>query len=232
MSFNSPWNCLRRVLAGTRPYWWINETDIYVAQTRPTLRQTYLTCETTAGNPSGHVMFTASILFFVIQTILKRPSQRSNKAIQYFAWNIYVAILMSISMARMFFACHFFHQCLLGAGFGITIGRMLQHRKINDAIMNFGRLKAIAVATAILSLTISIYFAHYLFGKDPQWSIQKVYSTLNIKYDFNSVIFLMQAFNWCKDPYFIKPETTPIYALVREFGLMFGLVLCSPHAKR
>lgn len=42
----------------------------------------------------------------------------------------------------------------------------------------------------------------------------------------------LQAFNWCKDPYFIKPETTPIYAMVRDFGFLFGLILCSPQRNR
>lgn len=163
-----------RIFAGTRPYWWINETDIYASSSRPVLRQTYLTCETTAGFPSGHVMFTASTLFFAIQTILQNPSQRSNKAIQYFAWNIYVAILMLISMSRMFFACHFFHQCLFGAAFGIVIGRTLQSRRINNMIINLIRLEAFALAATVVLLTISIYFAHYLLASDPQWSIQKV----------------------------------------------------------
>lgn len=46
-------------------------------------------------------------------------------------------------------------------------------------------------------------------------------------------IFLnLQAFNWCKDPYFIKPESTPVYSLVREMGLLFGLILCQPNVKR
>lgn len=49
---------------------------------------------------------------------------------------------------------------------------------------------------------------------------------------FFSPIASFQAFNWCKDPYFVKPETTPIYALVRHFGLAFGLILCAPHINR
>lgn len=34
------------------------------------------------------------------------------------------------------------------------------------------------------------------------------------------------------DPLYVKPETTPIYALTREFGLMFGLIFCAPFLKR
>lgn len=141
-------------------------------------------------------MFTASTLFFAIQTILQNPSQRSNKAIQYFAWNIYVAILMLISMSRMFFACHFFHQCLFGAAFGIVIGRTLQSRRINNMIINLIRLEAFALAATVVLLTISIYFAHYLLASDPQWSIQKVWIQM-----FLFFIYILT--DCCREFYFV-----------------------------
>ncbi|XP_031619959.1 glucose-6-phosphatase 2 [Contarinia nasturtii] len=207
---------LKWMLAGTRPYWFVNESDLFTNLTRPNIRQTYLTCETTAGNPSGHVMFTASILFFVIRTIFyQSPWFRRylNKPFKYFLWNVYVGVLGFISISRMFFACHFFHQCVLGSCFGIIISQFLQHRKVNRLLMEMHRGMALLFGIAVLSLCITVYYAHYILAHDPQWAVKK-------------------AFNWCKDPYYIKPETTPIYSLAREFGLMFGLILCSPQSKR
>lgn len=169
---------LKWILAGTRPYWWVNETDIFTNLTRPYVRQTYLTCETTAGNPSGHVMFTASILFFVIRTIFyQSPWFRRylNKPFKYFLWNVYVGILGFVSISRMFFACHFFHQCVLGSCFGITISQFLQHRKINRFLTGMHRITASLLGFAILILCISVYYAHFIIARDPQWAVKKVW---------------------------------------------------------
>lgn len=184
-------------------------------------------------------MFTASILFFVIRTIFyQSPWFRRylNKPFKYFLWNVYVGILGFVSISRMFFACHFFHQCVLGSCFGITISQFLQHRKINRFITEMHRAKALFVGFSVFILCISVYYAHFALARDPQWAVKKV----NFLYEgnkFNETMFdnnfsFQKAFNWCKDPYYIKPETTPIYSLAREFGLMFGLILCSPQAKR
>lgn len=207
---------LKWALAGTRPYWWVHETHLFTNLTRPYVRQTYLTCETTSGNPSGHVMFTASILYFIIKAIFyQSPWFRRylNKPFKFFVWNIYLGILGLISISRMFFACHFFHQCVLGSCFGITISHFLQLRRVNRFLTEIHRIKAFVLGLAIVIFTISFYFAHYIIAQDPLWTVKK-------------------AFNWCKDPYYIKPETTPIYSLAREFGLMFGLILCAPQARR
>lgn len=227
-------------MAGTRPYWWVNETDLFTNLTRPYVRQTYLTCETTAGNPSGHVMFTASILFFVIKTIFYQSpwfQRYSSKSFKFFIWNIYVFILGLISISRMFFACHFFHQCIFGLCFGIAISQFLQKRNVNRFLMEMNRKRSFLLGFTMLSICISIYFAHFIISQDPQWTVKKVMhlrKTIYCLIKFKDKIYYMlnQAFNWCKDPYYIKPETTPIYSLSREFGLLFGLILCSPLAKR
>lgn len=168
-----------RILAGTRPYWWINETDLFTNLTRPTIRQTYVTCETTAGNPSGHVMFSAALLFCVIKSMFHQSTGlrcRSSKLFKYFIWNIYAFVLGLISISRMYFACHFFHQCITGIGFGIMISQFIQHRKINYAIMEMHRKSAFIIGLGILLLCISIYYAHFLLSHDPYWTVKKVSS--------------------------------------------------------
>lgn len=168
---------LCRILAGTRPYWWINETGIYSNFTRPTLHQTYLTCETSAGNPSGHVMMTASILFFMIRSMIYRSHwfrKRMTIPLKYFIWNIYVCIIGLVTLSRMYFACHFSHQCLLGSYFGMTISQMLQTQRFNRFLIEMKRFNGMAVGLGILGLVLCTYFGHAAFGVDPQWTIQKV----------------------------------------------------------
>lgn len=177
-------NVCHRILAGTRPYWWVNETDLFTNLTRPDIRQTYLTCETTAGNPSGHVMFSASILFFVIRTIFyQSPWLRRylNKPFKFFLWNIYVAVLGLISISRMFFACHFFHQCVLGSCFGITISQFLQYRKVERFLIDLNRLKGLLLGCSLVLLCVAVYYAHFLIAEDPQWAVKKVFITLQSK---------------------------------------------------
>lgn len=173
-----PNQCRHRILAGSRPYWWVNETDLFTNLTRPVIRQTYLTCETTAGNPSGHVMFSASILFFVIRSIFyQSPWLRRylNKPFKFFLWNIYVSVLGLISISRMFFACHFFHQCVLGSCFGITISQFLQNRKVERFLIELNRLKGFLLGCILVVVCIAVYYAHYLIAEDPQWAVKKVF---------------------------------------------------------
>lgn len=171
-----------RVLLGTRPYWWINETDLFTNLTRPSIRQTYLTCETTAGNPSGHVMFSAAVLFCVIKSIFYHSTwfrYHSSKLLKIFVWNIYAFLLGFISISRMYFACHFFHQCVIGIGFGIIISQILQHRKINHDIMELHRKSAFFIGLCALLLCVAIYYAHFLISYDPHWAVKKVRSSLS-----------------------------------------------------
>lgn len=178
---------MNRILAGTRPYWWINETDMFTNFTRPYLRQTHLTCETSAGNPSGHVMFTASILFFIIRTLFYESSwcrRYLNNTLKCFLWNIYIGILGLITIARMFFACHFFHQCFLGSCCGITVSQLIQHPRLNRILIELNKSKAFLLGCAMVMLSIAVYFGHYMFSMDPQWAVQKVKTSFYYLYAF------------------------------------------------
>lgn len=44
--------------------------------------------------------------------------------------------------------------------------------------------------------------------------------------------FALQAFNWCIDPYFIRPEHTSTYWIVYNFGLASGFLFLLPFDKR
>lgn len=226
-------NC--RAIAEDRPYWWVNESPSYTELTRPELRQMHLTCETSAGSPSGHVMFTATVLYVGTLGILRSMPwyRRAGSMVRYCIWNVFLGVLATVTVSRLYFASHFLHQCLLGAALGILIGHVLQHPEINQTLNRMGFKSAMGLYLALLSLTLAVYGSHYFLQKDPQWSIRKVvHKKKRIRRLCPQNLFSPQAFNWCKDPYNVKPETTPIYSLVREFGLLFGLILCAPNAKR
>lgn len=123
-------------------------------------------------------MFTASILFFVIRTIFyQSPWLRRylNKPFKFFLWNIYVGLLGMISISRMFFACHFFHQCVLGSCFGITISQFLQNRKVERFLIDLNRLKGLLLGCTLVLICVAVYYAHFLIAEDPQWAVKKVF---------------------------------------------------------
>lgn len=122
-------------------------------------------------------MFSAALLFCVIKSVFYQSAwfrRHSSKLFKYFIWNIYAFALGLISVSRMYFACHFFHQCITGIGFGIIISQFIQHRKINFAIMEMHRKSAFVIGLGILLLCISIYYAHFLLSHDPYWTVKKV----------------------------------------------------------
>lgn len=122
-------------------------------------------------------MMTASILFFIIRNIIYQTHwcrKRMSKTFRYFIWNIYVLIIGLVTLSRMYFACHFSHQCLLGSYFGMTISQMLQSKKINRFIVEMKRTMAFFCGFCVLGLVLGTYFGHHFLGNDPQWTIQKV----------------------------------------------------------
>lgn len=182
-----------RILAGTRPYWWINESDTFSNLTRSTLRQTHLTCETTAGNPSGHVMFTASILLFITRNMhiffQQTPWIRRHltPTFNYLFWNIYVGILGLIAISRMYFACHFFHQCVLGIFCGFAISHFLQDRTVNRCLTEMQRINSFLLGICFVILCVSVYYSHYLLSINPQWAVKKVFQVISIHFINNSI---------------------------------------------
>lgn len=154
----------------------MNESESYSELTRPDLRQTHLTCETSAGNPSGHVMFAATVLYVSTSNILRSMAwyRKAGSMVRYCIWNIFLGVLAMITVSRLYFACHFLHQCLLGAGFGILIGHILNQSEINRKLNRLGFMSALSAYSMLLSLTFAVYGSHYIFETDPQWSIRKV----------------------------------------------------------
>lgn len=175
-----------RLLAEDRPFWWVSETSAYTAFTRPSLRQTYLTCETSAGNPSSHVMVLAAILCTASQEVLQTFQwyRNAGNILRCFIWNIFILLLAIITMSRIYFACHFLHQCILGAALGVSLSKLLRRPNINKKLTEANLKKSIAFGAIVIVMTLAIYFGQLLLEIDPLWTIRKV-----MCYNFSHEIF-------------------------------------------
>ncbi|XP_034549520.1 glucose-6-phosphatase 2-like isoform X2 [Notolabrus celidotus] len=117
------------ILFGQRPYWWVQETNLYHNNSFPHLEQFHITCETGPGNPSGHAMGSSCVWYVMITSALNftRPSSTitSVQGYQRFRllksclWMAFWVIQISVCISRIFIATHFPHQVILGV-FAVT----------------------------------------------------------------------------------------------------------------
>lgn len=180
---------LKWMLAGSRPYWWVRETAAYGHLTRPTLRQTVLTCETSAGNPSGHVMLNAAYLYVFVYFMLESPmaKRRFNDAqrrwLRPLCWLVYVTFVGLVATSRMYYGCHYMHQCVLGAALGYGLCRSLLHKPPGQAgpgtepavrlLSSDGRRLAL-LGAAMAAVAVVTWCVQVLLQVDPMWSIHMV----------------------------------------------------------
>lgn len=173
---NSPSLLKCRLIHEDRPYWWVMETKSYTHFVRPVLEQTSLTCETSSGSPSGHAMMFSTVLFVIMQDSLRLVDKNTNssKTVKYCSWNTFLSLVTLVCISRMYFACHFFHQCLFGVVIGIFVGYCIRRKDIYNHILHMRPLRALLIYISLMLLTVCIYFALLLFEIDPQWSVRKV----------------------------------------------------------
>ncbi|KAL4717878.1 hypothetical protein ACJJTC_005723 [Scirpophaga incertulas] len=200
-----------------RPYWWVRETTYYTNATRPYLYQTWQTCETGPGSPSGHSMTMAMVLLLFIIWI----AHIMNDIKQYVWWWKYMVfpsfgvVLSAVMLARLFVATHFPHQVLLGGLIGSFLAPALCIYVSDPFIWRFrpnrsdGEVMFWHVASAVITGLISLvtYGSLVLCGVDPLWTIKL-------------------AFRWCENPEDIQVTTTPMYALVNSTASLLGWALC------
>lgn len=202
------------MLREDRPFWWVRETDMY--SNYPHIKQTALTCETGPGSPSGHVMVAAALLFVIIKAFIIKYSQRYKKPegktiISTVFWAVYVLLIVLVSVSRMYIGAHFLHQCILGAILGFLIGYYFGNRGhfLTDYWHSSSKLKMLVWVLILLTATVSFYWLQKYFGINPQWSVK-------------------MAFKWCENPENVHVNTTPLFSLVRVFGLAFGIISICP----
>lgn len=166
-----------RALAEDRPYWWVHETKVYTSLTRPTLYQTERTCETSPGSPSGHLMVASSFLYVMLlasEKLIVLYCHRYRRQLRYLARTIFAMTLALLAVSRMYFATHFFHQCVFGAVLGICISETFIFTKFTDTVQLTQKPTWFKIACTMAAIVTSIFWLHKLFSGNPMASVQLV----------------------------------------------------------
>ncbi|KDR10618.1 Glucose-6-phosphatase 2 [Zootermopsis nevadensis] len=214
---------LKWLLMDHRPFWWVHETNVYGKGLRPLLRQTPLTCETGPGSPSGHVQGASSLMYVVLQHVIrtfivssKKMDGSMKRYVRVTLWTLYTLLMILVSISRLYTATHFPHQTLLGLVAGLfTAWLFIEEGQytLTERWRSASRLQMLLGGVAMIAVSFGAYWLQRLLGVDPQWSVRL-------------------AFKWCEQPDWIHVNTTPLFSLVRDCGSMFGLAMASPATTR
>lgn len=123
-------------------------------------------------------MFQAAFLYIILTELMNQLHKRkifTRKTSNIFGCIIYLFLINMVALSRMYFACHFFHQCLLGAILGNIIARYTIRNTVSmEKIYGFNKMQMLAVGIVVAVTAVGIFFGQKLFGRDPLWSIKIV----------------------------------------------------------
>lgn len=129
---------------------------------------------------AGHVMFQAAFLCIVLSELMNQLYRRrvlTRKISNITGWFVYLCLINMVALSRMYFGCHFFHQCLLGAILGYFIARYtIRNSDVMDKVYSYNKMRMLAIGTIIAVTAACVFHGQKLFGRDPLWSI-KIVST-------------------------------------------------------
>jgi len=198
---------LKWLMRGERPYWWVHEFGASNSSSTqlPPIEQTFMTCETGPGSPSGHAMATAAVWYILVEAMLKsRNSQGSkNNLLNSACWAIYTFVLCCVSLSRIYLAAHFPHQCLLGMGMGVAVAMFISNLD-TDRISQRGYIYGTLGMFSTAMLTYGTLL--YVFGFNPSWSVER-------------------ALKWCAKREHVHLDTTPFFSMMRYIGFFLGMGL-------
>ncbi|XP_053675825.1 glucose-6-phosphatase catalytic subunit 1 [Anopheles nili] len=199
------------ILAEDRPFWWLNETNEFSSLNRPKIYQNELTCEPSPGNPSGHLM-TSTTYLFVIFSVLEEYLRKYGKFPIVALRSVYYGTLFFISISRMYFGCHFLHQCIIGIILGIGMSKVCLSHRFEKYIAKQTGKRRVGCVVLICTILMVLYGTQKLLGIDPQWAVK-------------------MAFKWCEDPFYLKPTTTLVFSVIRLTGSLLAFALVGPVQK-
>lgn len=212
---------LKWLMRGERPYWWVHEFEskassgLSSSNQLPGLKQTFMTCETGPGSPSGHAMVTAAVWYILVEALLaktnswrqngKLPAAASKPLFNSACWAVYTFGLCCVSLSRIYLAAHFPHQCLLGAGMGVAVAMLVSSlyaatEKLSLRAYFLGTLAMFASALVTYGTLL------YVFGFNPLWSVER-------------------ALKWCAKREHVHLDTTPFFSMMRYTGFFLGMGL-------
>lgn len=209
---------LKWLMRGERPYWWVHEFsqsnqsaggDPFVGTKLPHIEQTFMTCETGPGSPSGHAMATAAVWYILVEAMLKRYTKsqgakgsQGNSVFNSVCWSAYTFVLCCVSLSRIYLAAHFPHQCLLGMGMGVAVAILVSNLN-TDRVTRNGYLLGTAGMFASAMLTYALLLA---LGFNPLWSVER-------------------ALKWCAKREHVHLDTSPFFSMMRYSGFFLGMGL-------
>ena len=166
------------------------------------MRQTEITCETSAGQPSGHVMFQAAFLYVVITEIVRTLNRKDFNYkihVKILAWIFYVCILLCVGLSRMYFGCHFLHQCMFGASLGqLQTSYIIDSPTRLNKFYNASKKRWLLIASLMVLAVVGLYFVQKLVGIDPQWTIKMVSTFLACIVNHIALIYFNRPSNGVK----------------------------------
>lgn len=208
---------LKWLLHGERPYWYVHSSGQFDPQQTP-IKQFPITCELGPGHPSGHAMVTAAVWYIILDSSLtalnkynaespkdepssdiRRPSESNGRhqlGAKISIWTLYIVLLLTVSVSRVFLGCHFPHQCLAGALLGLALARWISSLETKGSHF-------VAAAGFIFTTAFGTFLLLQALNFDPSWTIK-----LATKY--------------CIKREYIHLDTAPFFSIMRYCGFALG----------
>lgn len=229
--------CLKWLLAGERPYWYVHERANELAQQRNLtnqlldddnydygphpiqeltgqLKQFPVTCELGAGSPSGHAMVTATVWYVLIDALLKgelKPFERFN----------YSGATLGAGqhqLAKQALWAIYATMLILVSLSRVYLACHFPHQCLAGALL--GCLTARFVADKLPMPRLSR--RHFCLATAWMFiSAMATYAALRMT-GFDPLWSVDKAMRWCVKSEYIHMDTTPFFSMMRYLGFCLG----------
>lgn len=203
---------LKWLLHGERPYWYVHSSGHFDPQQTP-IKQFPITCELGPGHPSGHSMVTAAVWYIILSSLLRAykshqqsqitatgdrrtTADKSTQVATITTWALYLVVLATVAVSRVFLGCHFPHQCVAGAALGALLANWISRQHIKPSHYLAASLLLFTTAFGTFGLLQSL-------GFDPDWTIRL-------------------ATKHCVKREYIHLDTAPFFSIMRYCGFALG----------
>lgn len=121
------------------------------------------------------VMLIAAEKFIVVKTIKYRRPMR------YLARTVFVLILVTIAISRMYFATHFLHQCIFGALLGASVSETIMFTNYVVKVQKMDKAKWFTAGCLMASTVAVIFWLFKYFTGQPMASVYLVFKIKLLK---------------------------------------------------
>lgn len=129
--------------------------------------------------------------------VLFEQSTCNMRQFKYSAWTLYLLLLTTVAVSRVFLGCHFPHQCIAGAILGILVAKLVS--SMNDQ----SGLLFVSFAPVLFVTAFATFGLLQALGFDPSWTIKL-------------------ATKHCVKREYIHLDTAPFFSIMRYCGFALG----------